>query len=767
MNNDTKDKIPSNGNFSAKQDNQGSKLNKPSNTLNKGFNPNQVKDNAQKKLIKEGAKTAANAYFGPAGGAAVEKLSNTKLGQKALDSANNVAKKSSPFNFFGKNKKEDDVTGSGDKEVKNGTKLLLFTGLGGIGCAGCFTVIILIIIIAIIISPLLYIKEFIGSVTGAISSFGEKLGNFLTFRGWCSDAECDEKEKNNFYKFIEAADIYYKDQYSVSLNTTLITATLTYSSPFTTDAEDDNDLDEDSNLDNIASSNYIDFKKSQQKVLLLANNMISKCCYKNGEEYLDSNGNHMCSSLGLLNFSGVKYSCPSDHEEKYKVDLEHYEKYLKYVFIRQYYYDNKYSDEVDKKVEETVREIFSRAAFVDELETPKQYGKVYATCPGVTVVDANGKLIGTYDLETYVAGVITGEAWAGQNIEAYKAQAIAARTLVLKETNNCSTSIESSDSKQVFNPDIADYATEAANATAGLVLIYNDELITAFYDSYCYNDTSCVYGEEDGKRYVEYTKVPNNEKHRVYLSEKYYYMIGGGHGLGMSQVASYEMADNGSSYEEILGYFYSEGVEIANMNTVSGMFSFSIAPPQNLSELLERSKQYKDMGIVMIAGQQFDMSQIYDYDHPYLGQCVWYARGRMLEMIYYSNMDDATKITALNAIASTSANGEGWFDHQNLSIFQKSTDNTQPMPGAFVSWSGGSDVCDPRCGHVAVVESVDYENHTITISEGWNSKGAGGTATWDYVNMSVNTYTFESIKNYTDGSRYSFNGYVYVLGKGE
>ena len=61
MNNDTKDKIPSNGNFSAKQDNQGNKLNKPSNTLNKGFNPNQFKDNAQKQLIKEGAKTAARA----------------------------------------------------------------------------------------------------------------------------------------------------------------------------------------------------------------------------------------------------------------------------------------------------------------------------------------------------------------------------------------------------------------------------------------------------------------------------------------------------------------------------------------------------------------------------------------------------------------------------------------------------------------------------------------------------------------------------------
>lgn len=768
MNNDTKDKIPSNGNFSAKQDNQGSKLNKPSNTLNKGFNPSQFKDNAQKQVIKEGAKTAANAYFGPAGGVAVEKLSNTKLGQKALDNANNVVKKSSPFNFFGKNKSEDDVTGSGEKEVKNGTKLLLFTGLGGIGCAGCFTVIIIVIIISIIIAPLLYIKEFIGSVTGAISSFGEKLGNFLTFRGWCSDAECDEREKNDFYEEIKNVYEDYKSEYSVSLNTTLITATLTYSNPFTTDAGTDGILDEDGNLEDLASSNYVDFKKSKQKIDELAKNMVSKCCYKNGQEYLDSNGNHMCKSISGKNYSGTQYSCPSDHEEKYKVDLEHYEKYLQEDFVRKYYYDNKHSDEVDQQVESTVREIFSRVSFVEGLETPKQYGKVYATCPGVTVVDADGNLIGTYDLETYVAGVVTGEAYAGQNIEAYKAQAIASRTFVLKETNNCSTSIESSQRKQVFNPDIADYGTEAANATAGLVLIYEDELITPLYDSFCYNDSDCVYGEEDGKRYVEYTKVPNNEKHKVYLTDdKYYSMIAGGHGYGMSQVVSYEMADNGSSYEEILNFFYSDGVEIANMNSVYGMFSFTIEPPKNVSELLERSKQYKDMGIVMIAGQQFDMSQIYDYDHPYLGQCVWYARGRMLEMIYYSNMDDVTKINALNAVASTSANGEGWFAHPNLSIFQKSTDNNMPMPGSFVSWSGGSDVCNPRCGHVAVVESVDYENHTITISEGWNSTGAGGTATWDNVNMTINTYTFESIKNYTNGNRYSFNGYVYVLGKGE
>lgn len=768
MNNDTKDKIPSNGNFSAKQDNQGAKLNKPSNTLNKGFNPSQFKDNAQKQVIKEGAKTAANAYFGPAGGAAVEQISNTKLGQKALDSANNVAKKSSPFNFFGKNKSEEDVTGSVDKEANNGTKLLLFTGLGGIGCAGCFTVIILIIIISIIIAPLLYIKEFIGSVTGAISSFGEKLGNFLTFRGWCSDAECDEREKNDFYEEIKNVYEDYKSEYSISLNTTLITATLTYSNPFTTDAGTDGTLDEEGNLEDLVSSNYIDFKKSKQKIDELAKNMVSQCCYKNGEEYLDSNGNHMCKSISGKNYSGNEYSCPSDHEEKYKVDLEHYEKYLQEEFVRKFYYDNKQSEEIDAKVEETVREIFSRVSFVEGLETPKQYGKVYATCPGVTVVDAEGELIGTYDLETYVAGVVTGEAYAGQNIEAYKAQAIASRTFVLKETNNCSTSIESSQRKQVFNPDIADYGTEAANATAGLVLIYEDELITPLYDSFCYNDSDCVYGEEDGKRYVEYTKVPNNEKHKVYLTDdKYYSMIAGGHGYGMSQVVSYEMADNGSSYEEILNFFYSDGVEIANMNSVYGMFSFTIEPPKNVSELLERSKQYKDMGIVMIAGQQFDMSQIYDYDHPYLGQCVWYARGRMLEMIYYSNMDDVTKINALNAVASTSANGEGWFAHPNLSIFQKSTDNNMPMPGSFVSWSGGSDVCNPRCGHVAVVESVDYENHTITISEGWNSTGAGGTATWDNVNMTINTYTFESIKNYTNGNRYSFNGYVYVLGKGE
>ena len=128
-------------------------------------------------------------------------------------------------------------------------------------------------------------------------------------------------------------------------------------------------------------------------------------------------------------------------------------------------------------------------------------------------------------------------------------------------------------------------------------------------------------------------------------------------------------------------------------------------------------------------------------------------------------MDDASKIRAMNAISGVAANGNGWYSNSYLNIFDKSSDSHLPMPGAIVSWSGGSNVCTPGCGHVAIVESVDYENETIIISEGYNSAGANGAPIWDNVRVRVSTYSFDSIRNY--GATYSFNGYVYILGGSE
>ena len=777
------------------QINRGNSLNNRENSLNnhRGNIPNKNQGNPQsktnskngfsdkvrQKAVKEGAKIAADSIAGPAGGQVVEALSKTKVGQKminnAADNMKNPFKRPSLFNFFKKDKEqEENIDGSGSFGADLAKKIISFFTAGTFGINGCLLVIILVAIISLSIAPLIYINKIMGNVTGSLSSIGEKIGNLLTFRGWCTDDECEEKEQNDFYEKIDEVYEEYKDDYKVTLNTNLITATLTYADPFLTTVGDD---DNASSIDTLLPSNYVNFKKSEKKVDLLATKMVSYCCYENGSEYAAPNGKHMCRGSDGKNYDDINYSCPDDvideetgevikhYTEKYKLDIERYREYLENEFMLKFYYDNKQNEDTQGKIDRAVEEIFLRVSFYENFDEHKSFGKVYAYCSGVTVVDPDGSVIGTYDLEEYVAGVVSGEAWGGQNMEAYKAQAIAVRTYTLSRTQNCSQAIESSQSDQVFSEDIKDFAKEATEATEGLVLVYDDEIFSSEYDSYCYGDSNCTYGEENGKRYVIYSKKPNGETHKVYLSPEYYYMIAGGHGRGMSQVASYEMANNGSSYDEILHFFYSDGIEIVGMNTIFGGFESSSALPSSVEELKERSDYYSSLGIVSIGGQQFDLSKIYDSNASNLGQCVWYAKSRALEIILSSDMDDLTKSIALNAIMSVRANGEGWFDYPSLDIFEKSTDRNMPMPGSIISWTSDTDAgARHDYGHVAIIESVDYENRTVVMSEGWNRAGAHGASNWDNVVISTTTKTFEQLQSY--GTGYTFNGYVYILGKG-
>ena len=759
------------------QTNRGNRLKQNNQNLNKNNKINQAKQ----KIVKEGAKAAATAAAGPVGGAAVEELSKTKLGQKALNETtkklNNPLKKPSLFNLFKKDKKEEEnIDGEGNFSADLAKKIITFFTAGIISINGCLTVIIIASVVCLIVTPLFYINEIIGNVSSKLTTFGEKMGNLLTFRGWCTDEECEEKEKNDFYEKIDKVYEKYKgNPYYVTLNTNLITATLTYADPFSTTAGTD---DEASSIYDLLPSNYVDFKKSQKKVDLLATKMVSFCCYEDGAEFPAPNGKHMCQGSDHKNYDDINYYCPEDiidpktgeilvdYSERYKLDIERYREYLEDDFMLQFYYENKQNDDTQDKINRAVEEIFLRVSFYEDFNSQKKFGKVYAYCSGVTVMSPDGSVIGTYDLEDYVAGVVSAEAWGGQNMEAYKAQAIAARTYTLSRTSNCTVAIESSQGDQVFSENVKDFAIEATKETEGMVLVYNDEIFSSEYDSYCYGGSNCTYGEENGKRYVIYTRKPDMETHKVYLSPEYYYMISGGHGRGMSQVASYEMADNGSTYDEILKFFYSDGVEIVGMNTVFGGYSSASEAPTTVEEVRERSEYYASLGIVSIGGQQFDLSKIYDSNSSNLGQCVWYARSRAMELILSSDMDEITKAIALSAIMSVSANGEGWFDYPSLDIFEKSTDRNMPMPGAIISWSSSESAgARHNYGHVAIIESVDYENQTVVMSEGWNASGANGASTWGNVRVNKTTKTFAQLQSYNTG--YTFNGYVYILGKGE
>lgn len=100
------------------------------------------------------------------------------------------------------------------------------------------------------------------------------------------------------------------------------------------------------------------------------------------------------------------------------------------------------------------------------------------------------------ELEEYIVGVIAGEMPASFHIEALKAQAIAARTYALKTTNYGKQPIEPTVLNQVFYDEDKRKENwketfdqnekkirEAVESTAGQVIFYNGELITAMFHS--------------------------------------------------------------------------------------------------------------------------------------------------------------------------------------------------------------------------------------------------------------------------------------------
>lgn len=99
-------------------------------------------------------------------------------------------------------------------------------------------------------------------------------------------------------------------------------------------------------------------------------------------------------------------------------------------------------------------------------------------------------------LEQYIVGVVAAELPSSFHLEALEAQAIASRTFVLKVTENGQKTVEPSVSHQVFHSEQQRKQKWGANfknnekkiqqavaTTAGKILTYNDELITAMFFS--------------------------------------------------------------------------------------------------------------------------------------------------------------------------------------------------------------------------------------------------------------------------------------------
>ena len=210
------------------------------------------------------------------------------------------------------------------------------------------------------------------------------------------------------------------------------------------------------------------------------------------------------------------------------------------------------------------------------------------------------------DIETAVASVVAAESASDAPLEALKAQAVAARSYFAAGSGRHGKAIDFCDSTHcqlLRSPPSEDsLAQRAASETRGMVLAYNDQIFASMYSASCggrthsleqlgmrvrdypYYPVECAYcrrhpepwvahiGDDAGKnlamqhteqarlklaRSLGWGTVPGNS-YTVHESGNEIVISGSGHGhgLGLCQRGAADMARNGSTFQQILLYYY-------------------------------------------------------------------------------------------------------------------------------------------------------------------------------------------------------------------
>ena len=191
-------------------------------------------------------------------------------------------------------------------------------------------------------------------------------------------------------------------------------------------------------------------------------------------------------------------------------------------------------------------------------------------CNEVTVnlTDKDYNVIGTgtYPLEEYVAGVVTAEVGQFNNLEVFKEFAIAARSYFAAHHSNCT--IESSNKKQVFSPTPVELARQAADETAGKVLLQNDSLYGVQYDAFC----SIAVSDTEYTLKQKNQKIPRSwvDSQPGIAAEWKQGTCAGNHGNGLSQWGSLYLATmQNMKYDEILKYYLGNNITISSSGIMS------------------------------------------------------------------------------------------------------------------------------------------------------------------------------------------------------
>lgn len=174
---------------------------------------------------------------------------------------------------------------------------------------------------------------------------------------------------------------------------------------------------------------------------------------------------------------------------------------------------------------------------------------------GTLIVNAhNGKttVINDIDIESYLLGVVPSEMPSRWNIEAHKAQAIAARSYALANLGKRASAgydLKDTPEDQAYGGASAESnrTTKAVKETRGIVITYNKKIIPAYYHA-------SSGGHTVNAGAVWNTDLPYLRSVPSFDSK----FSKNGHGVGMSQQGANNLATKGYNAYQILMYFYKD-----------------------------------------------------------------------------------------------------------------------------------------------------------------------------------------------------------------
>ena len=172
----------------------------------------------------------------------------------------------------------------------------------------------------------------------------------------------------------------------------------------------------------------------------------------------------------------------------------------------------------------------------------------------IMIYNFEGKLtiVNNLPLEEYLLGVVPSEMPSKWNIEAHKAQAIAARSYAIANLNKRGShgyDLKDTPADQAYGGATSEtpQTTHAVLSTKGEVLTYNDKIIPAYYHA------------SSGGRTIQAGEIWDHDLPYIQSVDGFDSNVRKkGHGVGMSQYGANNLANKGFSARQILNYFYKD-----------------------------------------------------------------------------------------------------------------------------------------------------------------------------------------------------------------